>query len=109
MSPPSFIPGPIPADVVTSGTPKISQVIGFTFTTSFGSVATLIGTIKTIAVPGLQVGDIVCVNCISSPVTGMILANARVSATDTLELYFTTAIVIGITLGSLTFKGFAAR
>lgn len=36
--------------------------------------------------------------------SGYIPPNARVSAADTLELFFTTAVAVGITLGSLTFR-----
>ena len=60
-------------------------------------------------VPGLLVGDVVQLICTSAPTVGMIIANVRVSATDTLAIFFSTSVAIGITLGSLNFAGVAFR
>lgn len=91
-----------------SGT-QVLEYQRFTFTATFGVIAALLGTIKTVNVPGLKVGDIITLQCTSSPPAGMVIANARVSAADTLEISFTTAIALGLTLGSLNFAGMAYR
>ncbi len=93
-----------------SGTP----ISGFTAITSVftkdvsitaGAITALTGTTVTATVNGLLTTDTVIVNCVSaiSP-AGMILANARVSASNTLELTINTAVALGITLGALTFR-----
>lgn len=74
------------------------------FTASFGAIAALTGTAVTQAVTGLLTTDQCHVECVSSPPSGYIHPNARCSTNGTLELFFTTAVAIGITLGSLNFR-----
>lgn len=74
------------------------------FTATFGVIASLLGTEVTQNIPGLLVTDQVHVECVSAPPAGMIIANCRVSAADTLAIYFVTAVALGITLGALNFR-----
>jgi hypothetical protein len=90
---------------VSTGTPHIAAGITYVdFTASFGAVTALTGSAKTQAITGLLTTDQVHVECISAPPSGYIPPNARVSAADTLELFFNTSVAVGITLGSLTFR-----
>lgn len=74
------------------------------FTATFGAITALTGTAVTQAVTGLLTTDQCHVECVSAPPSGYIPPNARCSTNDTLELYFNTAVAIGITLGSLDFR-----
>lgn len=74
------------------------------FTDTFGAISPLTGTEVTEIVIGLLTTDQVHVECVGAPPSGYIPPNARVSADDTLKLYFNTAVALGITLGSLDFR-----
>lgn len=74
------------------------------FTATLGAVTPLTGTAVTQTITGLLTTDQVHVECVSAPPSGYIPPNARVSASDTLSLYFNTAVALGITLGSLNFR-----
>jgi hypothetical protein len=95
--------------IASGGATPVSQMMKFTFTTAFGAVTALVGSALTVNVPGLKVGDVVTVICTSAPPAGMVIGNTRVSAADTLEIQFVTAVAIGITLPSLNFAGVALR
>lgn len=74
------------------------------FSATFGAITALTGSIETVTVTGLLTTDQVHLECISAPTSGMIIANVRVSADDTLEVYIVTAVAVGITLGALNFR-----
>lgn len=74
------------------------------FSATFGAITALTGSIETVTVTGLLTTDQVHLECISAPTSGMIIANVRVSADDTLEVYIVTAVALGITLGALNFR-----
>lgn len=74
------------------------------FTATFGAIAALTGTAVTQAVAGLLTTDQCHVECVSSPPSGYVHPNARCSTNGTLELFFTTAVAVGITLGALNFR-----
>lgn len=79
------------------------------FSATFGLISALVGSRFTVNVPGLKPADNVLLNCISQPPLGMNISNARVSATDTLEVLITTSIALGLTLGALNFRLTAFR
>lgn len=91
------------------GVQSATSIIIVDFTATFGAIAALLGTIVTKTISGLLTTDAVQVQCLSAPPSGMIIANARVSAADTLEILFSTSIAIGITLGSLNYRLIVAR
>lgn len=103
----SFPPGVMSSPI--AGATQVSNIFVMDFTTTFGAISSLIGTTKTFNVPGLQTTDFVSVKCTGSMTTGCTIANARVSAADTLEITFTTAVALGLTLGSLNFRLFVLR
>ena len=74
------------------------------FTASFGAITALTGTAVTQTITGLSTNDQVHCECVSAPPSGYVPPNARVSASNTLELYFNTPVALGITLGSLNFR-----
>lgn len=90
--------------VPPSGFTAIQNVFTQDVTFTPGAIAALVGAAKTVSVIGLLTTDQVCVNCTGTMTAGGIIANARVSVADTLEITFVTAVAIGITLGSLTFR-----
>lgn len=90
--------------VVPSGMTPIINIFTQDFTATFGPVASLVGSTFTQSVTGLLTTDSVMINCVSAVPSGMNIANVRVSASDTLELTIGTAVAIGITLGSLTWR-----
>lgn len=69
-----------------------------------GVIAALVGAVTTTSVTGLLTTDQVVVQCIGTMTAGAAIANARVSSADTLEITFTTAVALGVTLGALTFR-----
>lgn len=82
----------------------ISNVFTVDFSANFGTVVTLLGLTGTATVNGLQTTDSVIVYCISNLAAGVAIGNARVSAANTLEVKFTTAVLGNITLGSLNYR-----
>jgi hypothetical protein len=98
--PPSRIDG---ASVLAGGV-AVAKIFRTDVTFTPGSIAALVATVKTVAVTGLLTTDAVAVNCIDGLGLGAVIANTRVSAADTLEITFTTAVAIGVTLGSLAFR-----
>ena len=88
-----------------SGFTAITGVFTKDVAITAGAITALTGTTVTATVAGLLTTDTVIVNCVSavSP-AGMIIANARVSLANTLELTINTAVALGITLGALTFR-----
>lgn len=87
-----------------SGFTALSNVFTRDFTTTFGVVAALTGAVGTQSLTGLKTTDCVTVSCLGTMPAGCIVANVRVSATDTLEITFVTAVVAGVTLGSLSWR-----
>lgn len=94
----SFISAP------PSGFARLSNIFQKDVTFAPGAIAALIGAAVTTAVTGLLTTDQVLVQCTGTMTAGAAIANARVSAADTLEITFTTAVALGVTLGSLTFR-----
>lgn len=88
---------------ITNGT-MISNIFMFDFSFTPGTLTALIANTKTFSIPGLLTTDGVAISCTSGLGLGANIANVRVSATDTLEIAFTTAVAIGVTLGSLNFR-----
>jgi len=95
--------------ITSPGASPVTSLTKFSFTATFGAISALTGTVVTQNVPGLVVGDVVQVYCTSAPPSGLVIANARVSAANTLEIFFSTSVAVGITLGSLNFSGVAFR
>ncbi len=69
-----------------------------------GAITALVGIESTQTVTGLLTTDAVLVTCTQAMVAGATIANAYVSAADTLKVVFTTAVAVGVTLGSLTYR-----
>jgi hypothetical protein len=90
--------------IAPSGFNKISNIFTVDFAKDFGVVITLTGLSGTATVSGLQTTDSVMVYCISAIPNGVSIANARVSAADTLEVKFATAVLGNVVLGSLNYR-----
>lgn len=90
--------------IPTAGATKLTNAYALDFTFTPGSIAALLANVKTVTIPGLRVTDVVAINCTSPFTLGANIANVRVSAADTLEITITTAVALGITLGSLNFR-----
>lgn len=93
---------------ITNGTAN-ANIFMFDFTFTPGSVTALIQNVKTFSIPGLLTTDCVTVSCTSGLGLGANIANCRASSADTLEITFTTAVVLGVTLGSLNFRAVVFR
>lgn len=87
-----------------SGFTAVSNVFSKDVTYTPGVIAALIGAVTTTTVTGLLTTDNVAVQCIGTMTAGAAIANARVVSANTLEITFTTAVALGVTLGSLTFR-----
>lgn len=87
----------------SNGTP-VSNVYKVDIAATFGAVATLVGLTATATCTGLITTDAVAVNCLGAMPAGSIIANARVSASDVIEITFVTAVVAGVSLGSLNYR-----
>lgn len=87
-----------------SGFSAVSSIFTKDVTYVPGVIAALLGAVTTTTVAGLVTTDQVLVQCTGAMTAGAAIANARVSATNTLEITFTTAVALGVTLGSLTFR-----
>lgn len=90
--------------VVPSGFTPIKNVFQQDVTYTPGVIAALTGATTTVSVSGLLTTDQVVANCTGTMTAGAAIANTRVSSADTLEITFTTAVAVGVTLGSLTFR-----
>lgn len=99
----SNVPGAI-GSVPISGTTGIVNIFQKDVTFTPGVIASLLGAVTTTTVTGLVTTDQVLVQCTGTMTAGAAIANARVSASNTLEITFTTAVALGVTLGSLTFR-----
>lgn len=78
----------------------IKDIIAGTVTVSPGLV-TLAGKTVTAAFTGVRPGDkIDLLEVVGGLTLGTIITGARVSANDTIEFRFSTAIAVGVTLGS---------
>ena len=82
----------------------ISNVFTIDISANFGTVITLTGLAGTTTVNGLQTTDSVIVYCTSNIPAGVSIANARVSAANTLEVKFATAVLGNVVLGSLNYR-----
>lgn len=87
-----------------AGAAPVKQMFTVDFTATFGAIAALVGAVKTRTITGLLTTDTVLLQCRGSMTAGATIANARVSADDTLEIAFTTAVALGVTLGPLTYR-----
>lgn len=99
----SFIAGEM-GGVIPSGFTQKTNIFQQDVTYSPGVIAALVGAATTVSVTGLLTTDQVIANCTGTMTAGAAIANTRVSAPDTLEITFTTAVALGVTLGSLTFR-----
>lgn len=99
----SNVPGAI-GSVPISGFTGITNIFTKDVTYAPGVIAALVGAATTTTVTGLLTTDAISVFCTGTMTAGATIANARVSATNTLEITFTTAVAVGVTLGSLTFR-----
>lgn len=90
--------------VPPAGFTAISNVFTKDVTYTPGVIAALVGAVTTTTVTGLLTTDQVIAQCRGTMTAGAAIANTRVSAADTLEITFTTAVALGVTLGSLTFR-----
>lgn len=99
----SNVPGAI-GSVPPSGFTAISNVFTKDVTYTPGAIAALVGAATTTTVTGLLTTDAVTAQCLGTMTAGAAIANVRVSATNTLEITFTTAVALGVTLGSLVFR-----
>ena len=92
------------ATISPRGTLPPSVIWAADFTTDFGTITALTGIKVTQAVIGLKTADAVSVSCVGVIPSGAVIANCRVSAVDTLEIHFTTAVVAGVAIGSLAYR-----
>lgn len=99
----SNVPGAV-GSVPPTGFTALSNMFVKDVTYTPGVIAALVGAVTTTTVTGLLTTDVVHVYCTGTMTAGGAIANARVSAADTLEITFTTAVALGVTLGSLTFR-----
>lgn len=100
----SSVPGAISGSSVLSGGSAVSQIFSKDITFTAGAIAALVSTVVTQTVTGLLTTDQVVVRCIGTLTSGAVIANTRVSATNTLEITFSTAVAVGVSLGSLTYR-----
>lgn len=75
-----------------------------TFTLDAASIAAAAQGIETVTITGIDVGDSSYVNC-RVPANRLVLAGSKVTATDTLSLYFNNLYdaTTAVDQGSLTF------
>ncbi len=104
--PTSGITGPTGAGSFTgpTGPSATHSIIFLDFTASFGVVPKNNGVEVTQLIAGLLTTDQVYLTCISTPPAGFVPPNARVSAADTMKLFFTTTKTSNLTLGSLNWR-----
>ena len=93
---------------ITGATPSANTYL-LDFTATFGTVAALVSTTFTRTFTGLLTTDAVYVSCVGSPVSGMIIGNCRVSSSNVLEMSVSTAVALGISLGSLVYRTVIVR
>ena len=99
----SSVANPVSGNPI-SGFTAVSNVFRKDITFTAGAITSLTGIESTQTVTGLLTTDSVVVTCTQAMVAGANIANAYVSAADTLKVVFTTAVVAGVTLGSLTYR-----
>ena len=99
----SNVPGAI-GSVPISGATAIVNIFQKDVSITPGAITALTGATVTATVTGLLTTDQVVVQCVSALTAGAIIANSRVSATNTLELTINTAVAVGVTMGALTFR-----
>lgn len=96
-------PGISGACPIAGGT-AVQSIFTVPFTADLGAVAALTGTVKTQAIAGLLTTDQVFVQIIGTPTAGTTIADAWVSSANTLSIAFTTAVAVGLNLGSQTYR-----
>lgn len=87
-----------------TGSAARTNLVTVNFTNTPGAITALTGTAVTQSITGLLTTDQVHIELVSAPPSGYVPPNVRVSSADTLEMFFTTAVAVGITLGSLNFR-----
>lgn len=87
-----------------SGFSPVTNIFTRDITFTAGAITALTGTVSSQTVTGLLTTDNVVVNCIGLMTAGAAIANARVSAANTLDITFVTAVALGVTLPSLTYR-----
>lgn len=99
-----FSPASPISGVPPSGFTRVSNIFTVDYTADHGAVAALVGAVKTQTIAGLLTTDQVFVQCIGTPTSGAAIANAWVSSANTLSIAFTTAVALGVSLGSQTYR-----
>ena len=87
-----------------SGFTAVGSVFNKDITFTAGLITALVGISSQQTVTGLLTTDQVIVHCAAAMVAGATIANAYVSAPDTLQIVFTTPVALVVTLGSLTYR-----
>ncbi len=87
-----------------SGFTAITNIFTKDITFAAGAITALTGTVSTQTVTGLLTTDNVVVNCLGVMTAGAVIGNARVSSADNLAITFATAVALGVTLPSLTYR-----
>ena len=100
----SSVPGGISGLPAIPSATAVTQIFSRDITFTAGAIAALVSTVVTQTVTGLLTTDQVLVQCRGTMTSGAVIANARVSATNTLEITFSTAVALGVSLGSLTYR-----
>lgn len=95
--------GGIQSSPITSGT-LVSNIFNIDLAMVVGTVTALTGTVFTSAVTGLLTTDQVTVQCQGALTAGAAIGNARCSTNGVLSINFITAVALGVTLGSLTYR-----
>lgn len=89
---------------VVTGATQRTLVATVDFTFAPGSITALTGTAETLTITGLTTLDQVSCTLLSAPPSGYIPPNARVVAANKLELFFNTAVALGVSYGTLNFR-----
>lgn len=96
--------GPVSGTAALAGGAGLTSISNIGFTADLGTVVTLNGLTASRTITGLATTDQVFVQCTGVLPVGIAIGNARVSATNTLELRFVTSVVGNVALGSLAYR-----
>lgn len=89
-------------------TGNVTALMVFQVSINLGNTATITTAVHSVTIPGLKVGDAIFVNKPSHS-TGLGIANARVSAADTLEITTVNPTAGGIDPAAETYTILVAR
>ncbi len=90
--------------VPPTGFTAVTNIFQKDITFTAGAITALTGITSQQTVTGLLATDQVHIQCTAAMTAGATIANAYVSAADTLQVVFTSAVALGVTLGSLTYR-----